>query len=1016
MDADIVDRVKQATKIEEIVTQDGFKLPDRGRYRKAAHSNGLVVDTRNQTYHWNGTGEYGDVIAWVMIRKKVDFKEAVTELARKAGLPEPQWSRADQAVRLAARVRADALTVAARVFAGWFWGSALAQEYAQKRGWTLARESDEGTDRDGGTVSRAMLGFSGRGTDQERIEMRDALISAGVDINSPVAVSILGYKGNVASWAVSHGLTDLNEDWVLNGYIPGMVGRERLVYPHLESGRVVYLSARSIVDKFHYNLPEVLVGKRQVYFNHEYAPGEQHVVVVEGQADALSLAQWDIPAVALAGVKLDDELVGVLQSRHKAIYVALDADVAGINNAWKVAEALGPMCRVMCARDPLGVVFPTSESMTDMQRAHIERANGLVQALGRVFSFPIPEQWAKFDVKHEEVKDMNDLLQAMTSVDVNPDQQRYSVSEMLKKSPTFAEMAAAWAGSKQGAERDQAVRDALSVITRMGELDMSQYRTKLAKWLGVGVRELANMIKTFNEKAKEAATEGEPVLTWGEYVNGWLIDYIYEPDTGHARLCWRDPGGKIETGQYIVIDGKKYEPYPPTEGIKKGVVLMPSKLGEKKSLRELATYIEMYLNSAFILPSESTGKLIANYVLLTWLYDAFDAVSYLAFMGDTGSGKSQFMFRVGLICYRAIIASGASSVSSLFRMVDRYKGSVVIDEADLEKSDTTQDMVKFYNTGAMRGGAITKSVDVVLPDGRHDYEERSFQTYCPKLMTLKRNFQDDAVTSRSLVIKLQPREMIELVRKNIPLNIDDQIREKTKALRNLLLRFRMETWQPTIKVNPHDFDLTVSARLNQVAGGLLAIAADDPEQQEMIRRSLREYYRESQITKSMTITARVIEAMWSMWKFPDMRQIYVTQEADGRFAMKIGEICKVSNDIIDKMNSEDTEDDGDDKKKFKQKGIKPHSVGRIVREDLQLQVSARRRDGFFVYWDEARMEGVALRYGLELDQIGPIEGPLEKTILEKEDEKRAKKTGDGGLTKGHDTETGKGSSKQEKLV
>jgi len=1014
MDADnIVDRVKQAVKIEDVIAQDGFKLPDRGRYRKAAHSNGLVVDTKNQTYHWNGTGEYGDVIAWVMNRKKCDFKEAMTELALKAGLPEPQWSRADQAVRLAARVRADALTIAARVFASWFWGSPAAQEYAQKRGWTLARESEEGEDRDSRTVSRAMLGFSGRGTDQERIEMRDALISGGVDINSPVAVSVLGFKGNVSSWAAAHGLTDLNEDWILNGYIPGMVGRERLVYPHLESGRVVYLSARSIVDKFHYNLPEVLAGKRQVYFNHEYAPGEQHVVVVEGQADALSLAQWDIPAVALAGVKLDDELVGVLQSRHKAIYVALDVDVAGINNAWKVASALGPMCRVMCARDPLGVVFPTSESMTDVQVANIERANGLVQALGRVFAFPVPGEWSRFDAKAErEVKDMNDLLQAMTSVDVNPDQQRRCASDILKKSPTFAEFAAAWAGSKQGAERDQAVRDALSVITRMGELDMSQYRAKLAKWLGVGVRELANMIKTFNEKTKEAASEGEPVLTWGEFVNGWLIEYIYEPETGHARLCWRDPGGKIETGQYVVIDGRKYEPFPPTEGIKKGVVLMPSKLGEKKSLRELATYIEMYLHSAFILPSESTGKLIANYVLLTWLYDCFDAVSYLAFMGDTGSGKSQFMFRVGLICYRAIIASGASSVSSLFRMVDRYKGSVVIDEADLEKSDTTQDMVKFYNTGAMRGGAITKSVDVVLPDGRHDYEERSFQTYCPKLMTLKRNFQDDAVTSRSLVIRLQPREMIELVRKNVPLNIDDQIREKTRALRNLLLRFRMETWQPTIKVDPNYFDLTVSARLNQVAGGLLAIAADDIDQQEMIRASLREYYRESQITKSMTITARVIEAMWTMWKFPDMRQIYVTQEPDGKFAMKIGEICKVSNDIIDKMNSEDTEDDGDDKKKFKQKGIKPHSVGRIIREDLQLQVSARRRDGFFVYWDEARMEGVALRYGLQLDQIGPMEGPLEKTYLQEQDERRKAKV-ESGQSKVDSKNTG---SKQETLV
>ena len=130
--------------------------------------------------------------------------------------------------------------------------------------------------------------------------------------------------------------------------------------------------------------------------------------------------------------------------------------------------------------------------------------------------------------------------------------------------------------------------------------------------------------------------------------------------------------------------------------------------------------------------------------------------------------------------------------------------------------------------------------------------------------------------------------------------------------------------------------------------------------------------------------------------------------------MKIGDVCKVSNDIIDRMNSEDKDED-DEKSKFKQKGIKPHTVGRIIREDLQLQVSARRRDGFFVYWDEARMEGVALRYGLQLDQIGPIETPLEKTVLEREDEKRAESSKTKGLDK-LKAESKNTATKQEKLV
>ena len=202
------------------------------------------------------------------------------------------------------------------------------------------------------------------------------------------------------------------------------------------------------------------------------------------------------------------------------------------------------------------------------------------------------------------------------------------------------------------------------------------------------------------------------------------------------------------------------------------------------------------------------------------------------------------MRRLGLICYRTMTANGAGSTSSLFRALERYKGTVFIDEADIQNSDTENDMVKFYNLGAMRNNPIWRTVEVTGPDGNKDWETVSFQTFCPKLVAMRKEFRDDAVGSRSLTFKLQPREMTELKAAGIPLSITAGMREKARAMRNLLVRWRLETWQPNIEVDLEFYDLTISARLNQVAGPLLAIAAEDPEQQEEIRQNLREYYRD----------------------------------------------------------------------------------------------------------------------------------------------------------------------------
>src|SRR5690606_5871561 len=96
---------------------------------------------------------------------------------------------------------------------------------------------------------------------------------------------------------------NLSDSWssVIQKFPSGMI-----VYVHMERGRLIYLSGRSIEGKKHYNPPREIIGERHPYYNHWYSPQAEQVVIVEGQADAITFAEWGIPAVAIAGMNVSD--------------------------------------------------------------------------------------------------------------------------------------------------------------------------------------------------------------------------------------------------------------------------------------------------------------------------------------------------------------------------------------------------------------------------------------------------------------------------------------------------------------------------------------------------------------------------------------------------------------------------------------------------------------------------------------------------------------------------------------
>ena len=129
---------------------------------------------------------------------------------------------------------------------------------------------------------------------------------------------------------------NLSDTWrsVVNKFPP-----EMLVYVHLDKGRLAYLSGRSVAGKKHYNPPRDLIGEKQPYHNPLYHGGVEQVVLVEGQADAITFGAWNIAAIAIAGMSIQDGLLDSLR-RHRRVFVALDNTEEAHTKAFEIARQL----------------------------------------------------------------------------------------------------------------------------------------------------------------------------------------------------------------------------------------------------------------------------------------------------------------------------------------------------------------------------------------------------------------------------------------------------------------------------------------------------------------------------------------------------------------------------------------------------------------------------------------------------------------------------------------------------
>ena len=195
-----------------------------------------------------------------------------------------------------------------------------------------------------------------------------------------------------------------------------------------------------------------------------------------------------------------------------------------------------------------------------------------------------------------------------------------------------------------------------------------------------------------DSQPQPGARQRRPTATAGAvFEDGGLVELLYDPNAKRTSLAvWRNqacsvvPALELPTGERLV-------PYSPENNlIKNNVVLLPSGPEEYGSEAELAAEVQAYIHR-YVDLTPQFERIASYYVLFSWLYDAFNELPYLRVRGDYGSGKTRFLLVVGSLCYKPVFTTGASTISPIFHILDAFRGTLIIDEADFRLSDDKAD-------------------------------------------------------------------------------------------------------------------------------------------------------------------------------------------------------------------------------------------------------------------------------------------------------------------------------------
>src|SRR5215831_1317282 len=438
-------------------------------------------------------------------------------------------------------------------------------------------------------------------------------------------------------------------------------------------------------------------------------------------------------------------------------------------------------------------------------------------------------------------------------------------------------------------------------------------------------------------KIHDEAKQQRPVPTVSAvFDDGAILEMVYGPQEKRtAFVLWKDGEWNLEPSLSI-NPFQRLVPYSPNNNlIKNEVVLLPSEpeeYGSEESLfGEIQSFIHRYVDL-----SPLFQEIASYYVLFSWVHDGFNELPYLRVRGDPGSGKTRFLLTIGSLCYKPIFASGASTVSPIFRILDSFHGTLIVDEGDFRFSDEKAEVVKILNNGNVKGFPVLRSES----DGKREFNPRAYHVFGPKLVATRGFFDDKALESRFLTEEMGQYRL----RDDVPINLPSTWKEEALHIRNQLLLFRFRNLNKR-KPAENLVDRSIEPRLNQIFVPLLAII-EDPEARRDLQELAKRYNREMIADRGMDMEAQNLEIIRAM-----LSSTYGSPQLP---------LKDITSWFVDRHGM-------DYERKVTSKWI-----GNIIRKKLNLKTQ-RTRDGYIIPSSElAKLERLYEKYGVTSNEDNEV--------------------------------------------
>jgi ribosomal protein L40E len=355
----------------------------------------------------------------------------------------------------------------------------------------------------------------------------------------------------------------------------------------------------------------------------------------------------------------------------------------------------------------------------------------------------------------------------------------------------------------------------------------------------------------------------KPTVATAEF----LAEQIWNRKTAPEYLIYSFASGKTERANQIDLGetdnrGRKivYTPVD-NEALRKGLVIVPTGITET-TFKEVFAEIDGFAGRAY----DSCGQdamlaLHTRVVVGSWFLDRFVAdpefdiagagkfAPLLPIRGPSQSGKNRLAFVERLLSYRPYFEMSTYRIPSLYRPLDLWRGTLVLDEADFNNTNEKSELIHFLNCRAT-GTPVSRQ------NPKNPRTTDTFSNFGLTILTQRRAFDDNATESRAIPFYSETSD------KHLPVIETDQMLKEGLALQNKLLFLRMRYFKDFVIAKDQWINDLIDHRLIASLLPLLALSKYEPSLRKTITETAKAVQKLKIEEKANSMDGLLVNYFW----------------------------------------------------------------------------------------------------------------------------------------------------------